>query len=382
MASMGLQVLGIALSVIGWLATILCCALPMWRETAFVGNNIVTAQIIWEGLWMNCVVQSTGQMQCKFYDSLLALPQDLQAARAMVVVAIVLAVLGTLLAVTGGKCTNCVEDDTAKAKVMIISGIIFIIAGVLILIPISWSANSIIQDFYNPMVTDSQKRDLGSSLYVLLMATMTMQLGGLLLAALGWLGSILTCALPMWKVTAFIGSNIVVAQVFWEGLWMNCVYETTGQMQCKAYDSLLELTSDLQAARALVVTSIFVALFAFLTAISGADCTRCVDDKDAKTRISIVAGAIFVLAGIMLLIPVSWSANSIVTNFYNPMVPAALKRELGAALYIGWAASALLLFGGGILCCSGPPSQQDTYPKVYRAVKGCSPMAYPMKDYV
>ncbi|NXG67506.1 CLD4 protein, partial [Hemiprocne comata] len=213
-------------------------------------------------------------------------------------------------------------------------------------------------------------------------AMMTMQLGGLMLAVLGWLGSILTCALPMWKVTAFIGSNIVVAQVFWEGLWMNCVYESTGQMQCKVYDSLLELTSDLQVARALVVTSIFVALFAFLTAILGADFTRWVDDKGTKTRISIVAGIIFVLASIMLLIPVSWSANSIVSNFYNPMVPEALKRELGAALYIGWASSALQLFGGGILCCSGPPSQQDSYPKKYRAAKTCGPMGYPMQDYV
>uniref|UniRef100_A0A8U8B1G4 Claudin n=1 Tax=Geospiza parvula TaxID=87175 RepID=A0A8U8B1G4_GEOPR len=133
MASMGMQVLGIALSVIGWLASILCCALPMWRET-----------IIWEGLWMSCVVQSTGQMQCKVYDSLLALPQDLQAARAMVVVAIVLAILGTLLAVTGGKCTNCVEDDTAKAKVMIFSGIIFIVAGILILIPISGQGDPVL----------------------------------------------------------------------------------------------------------------------------------------------------------------------------------------------------------------------------------------------
>ncbi|XP_009948559.1 PREDICTED: claudin-4-like [Leptosomus discolor] len=214
------------------------------------------------------------------------------------------------------------------------------------------------------------------------MATMTMQLGGLILAVLGWLGSILTCALPTWKVTAFIGSNIVVAQVFWEGLWMNCVYESTGQMQCKVYDSMLDLASDLQAARALVVTSIFVAFFACLTALSGADCTRCVDDKSTKSRISTVAGAIFILAGIMLLIPVSWSANTIVNNFYNPMVPEALKRELGAALYIGWASSALLLFGGGILCCSGPPAQQDPYPQKYRAVKTSSPMCYPMKDYV
>ncbi|XP_009082749.1 PREDICTED: claudin-3-like [Acanthisitta chloris] len=214
------------------------------------------------------------------------------------------------------------------------------------------------------------------------MATMTMQLGGLMMAAVGWLGSILTCALPMWKVTAFIGSNIVVAQVFWEGLWMNCVYESTGQMQCKGYDSLLELTSDLQAARALVVTSIFVAFLAFLISLSGADCTRCVDDSNAKNRISVVAGVIFILSSIMLLIPVSWSANSIVSNFYNPMVPQALKRELGAALYIGWASSALQLFGGSILCCSGPQSQQDSYPRKYRGVKTCGPMGYAMKDYV
>ncbi|NXC43346.1 CLD4 protein, partial [Penelope pileata] len=208
------------------------------------------------------------------------------------------------------------------------------------------------------------------------MATMSMQLGGLVLAVLGWLGSILACALPMWKVTAFIGYNIVVAQVFWEGLWMNCVYESTGQMQCKAYDSLLDLTSDLQAARALVVTSIIMSIFGLFTAISGADCTRCMEDKSSKGRISIVAGAIFVLAGIVMLIPVSWSANSIVTNFYNPMVPQALKRELGAALYVGWASSALQLLGGGMLCCSGPPVQQDPYPKVYRAVKGCDSMGY------
>ncbi|NXS04910.1 CLD3 protein, partial [Oxylabes madagascariensis] len=156
----------------------------------------------------------------------------------------------------------------------------------------------------------------------------------------------------------------------------------TGQMQCKAYDSLLELTSDLQAARALVVTSIFVACLAFFIALSGADCTRCVDDNGTKTRISAVAGVIFIMASIMLLIPVSWSANSIVSNFYNPMVPEALKRELGAALYIGWASSALQLFGGGVLCCSGSQSQQDPYPKKYRAVKTCGPMGYAMKDYV
>uniref|UniRef100_A0A3Q3FN86 Claudin n=1 Tax=Labrus bergylta TaxID=56723 RepID=A0A3Q3FN86_9LABR len=63
MVSMGRQMLGYALAIVGFLGTIIVCALPMWKVTAFIGANIVTAQVIWEGLWMNCVTQSTGQMQ-------------------------------------------------------------------------------------------------------------------------------------------------------------------------------------------------------------------------------------------------------------------------------------------------------------------------------
>ncbi|XP_029468718.1 claudin-4 [Rhinatrema bivittatum] len=181
MASMGLQVFGILMSMIGWVGSIVTCALPMWRVTAFIGNNIVVAQIIWEGLWMNCVVQSTGQMQCKVYDSMLALPQDLQAARALIVIAIVVGILGLMLSIVGGKCTNCVEEESAKAKIMIVSGIVFIVAGLLTLIPVSWSAHNIIRDFYNPIVTEPQKRELGASLYIGWASAALFILGGALL---------------------------------------------------------------------------------------------------------------------------------------------------------------------------------------------------------
>lgn len=178
MASMGLQVTGIALAVLGWLAVMLCCALPMWRVTAFIGSNIVTSQTIWEGLWMNCVVQSTGQMQCKVYDSLLALPQDLQAARALVIISIIVAALGVLLSVVGGKCTNCLEDESAKAKTMIVAGVVFLLAGLLVIVPVSWTAHNIIQDFYNPLVASGQKREMGASLYVGWAASGLLLLGG------------------------------------------------------------------------------------------------------------------------------------------------------------------------------------------------------------
>ncbi|TRY87397.1 hypothetical protein DNTS_013884 [Danionella cerebrum] len=166
MASQGIQILGIMLCMIGWLGTIAACGMPMWRVTAFIGTNIVTAQIIWEGLWMSCVVQSTGQMQCKVHDSMLALSQDLQASRAMVIVSIMVGFFGFLMAVIGGKCTNCLEDEGAKARACIISGVVLIIAGCLILIPVCWSAQTLIRDFYNPLVTESQRRELGASLYI------------------------------------------------------------------------------------------------------------------------------------------------------------------------------------------------------------------------
>lgn len=181
MASQGIQILGVILALLGWFCAIITCALPMWRVTAFIGANIVTAQVIWEGLWMNCVVQSTGQMQCKVYDSLLALPQDLQAARAMVIISVLVGVFGVLMAIIGGKCTNCMEDESSKAKACIVSGVIFIIAGLLILIPVSWSAQTVVRDFYNPLLSEAQRRELGASLYIGWGSGLLLMLGGGLL---------------------------------------------------------------------------------------------------------------------------------------------------------------------------------------------------------
>uniref|UniRef100_A0A8C6T632 Claudin 4 n=1 Tax=Neogobius melanostomus TaxID=47308 RepID=A0A8C6T632_9GOBI len=131
MVSQGIQMIGISVSVIGWLLVVVACGLPMWRVTAFIGANIVTAQTIWQGMWMNCVVQSTGQMQCKVYDSMLALSQDLQAARAMVIISILTGIVGLLLAIAGAKCTNCIEEERVKATTCIASGVLFIVSGLL-----------------------------------------------------------------------------------------------------------------------------------------------------------------------------------------------------------------------------------------------------------
>ncbi|XP_071352912.1 claudin-4-like [Trachinotus anak] len=354
MVSASCQMLGIALCIIGWIGVIVACVLPQWKVTAFIGQSIVTAQTTWEGIWMNCVIQSTGQMQCKVYDSMLALSQDLQAARALIIISVLIGIVGILLSIAGGKCTNCVEDEGAKLKIGIASGVIFIIAGVLCVIPVSWTAHQTISDFYNPLVPQSQKKELG-------MVSQGIQIIGISMAVIGWFMVVVVCALPMWKVTAFVGANIITAQTIWQGMWMNCVVQSTGQMQCKVYDSMLALPQDLQAARAMIIISILTGIFGVVLSIAGGKCTNCIEEERSKAKACILAGVLFIVSGLLCLIPVSWSANTIINNFYNPLMIQAQKYELGAALYIGWAAAALLLMGGGLLCWNCPPKHEHPH---------------------
>ncbi|XP_061575855.1 claudin-4-like [Cololabis saira] len=193
------------------------------------------------------------------------------------------------------------------------------------------------------------------------MVSQGIQITAIAMAVIGWVLDIVVCALPMWKVTAFIGANIITAQTVWQGLWMNCVVQSTGQMQCKVYDSMLALQQDLQAARAMTIISILLGVFGLIMSIAGGKCTNCIEDEASKAKTCIVSGVAFIVSGLLVLIPVCWSANSIISNFYNPMLLQTQKFEMGAALYIGWAASALLLMGGGLLCWNCPPKEDQRH---------------------
>ncbi|XP_056263804.1 claudin-4-like [Pseudoliparis swirei] len=379
MVSLGLELVGVILSVLGWVLCVVSCALPMWRVSAFIGSNIVTAQVYWEGLWMSCVFQSTGQMQCKVYDSMLALPQDLQAARALTVVSIIMGAVSLLISMVGAKCTNCIEDEGVKARVMAASGGAFITVALMQLVPVSWSAHTIIIEFYSPLIHSGQKMEIGVAM------SMGMEIVGIALGVIGFIIAIVTCILPMWRVTAFIGANIITAQTISEGLWMNCVTQSTGQMQCKIYDSMLALTPDLQASRAMMIVAIILAVLGVMISIVGAKCTNCIEDEASKAKVMIIAGIFFVLAGLLVLIPVSWTATVVIQNFYNPLLISAQKRELGASIYIGWGAATLLLIGGAMLCSSCPPKEKKYKPPrmAYTAPRSASAGGgYDRKDYV
>uniref|UniRef100_A0A8C8S376 Claudin n=1 Tax=Pelusios castaneus TaxID=367368 RepID=A0A8C8S376_9SAUR len=217
------------------------------------------------------------------------------------------------------------------------------------------------------------------------MASTALEILGLGLCVLGWVGVILACGLPMWQVSAFIDSHIVVAQTTWEGLWMNCVVQSTGQMQCKVYDSILALSPEVQAGRALTVLVALLGLVALMVTVVGAQCTTCVRPGKVKSWIVVAGGALYIFCGLLVLIPVCWFANIIISGFYDPNVPNSKKREMGSALYIGWAATALLLFGGSLICCcTCSRGEENAFPVKYSASsrRPTSNGEYDKKNYV
>lgn len=137
---------------------------------------------------------------------------------------------------------------------------------------------------------------------------------------------------------------------------MTCVVQSTGQIQCKPYESVLALSADLQAARALIVLAIATGSAGLILAFVGGKCTRFLDEEGGgvKGKVAVAAGAVLIATGLLCLIPTSWAAGSVVRKFYSASIDAQ-RREIGACLYIGWGASILLILGGGLFISSACP---------------------------
>ncbi|XP_020385553.1 claudin-14 [Rhincodon typus] len=234
------------------------------------------------------------------------------------------------------------------------------------------------------------------------MAHMGIQIIGFSLGLLGLFGTLITTILPHWCRIAHMGADIITAMEFTKGLWMECVWQSTGIYQCQVYRSQLALPPHLQAARAMMVISCLLSVLATFFSVMGMKCTMCFKESSFKNNIAIAGGICYILAGIMCLIPVSWSTNDLIRDFYDPMIPPGIKYEMGEALYIGFVSMSVTLIGGALLCLSSPqqrncrpyepqPSFSQTateyrLPVVYKgnpiSQTSASHSSYRLQDYV
>ncbi|XP_056122557.1 claudin-1 [Rhinichthys klamathensis goyatoka] len=201
------------------------------------------------------------------------------------------------------------------------------------------------------------------------MANAGLQLLGYVLASLGLLGLIASTAMAEWKISSYAGDNIITAQAMYEGLWQSCVSQSTGQLQCKVYDSLLQIPGEVQGTRALMILAAFLCGIGLLIAAVGMKCTTCLSgNTEQKNKVAVAGGVLFVIAGVCALIATSWYGENIRRKFFDPFTPTNSRYEFGKALYVGWGASALTVIGGSMLCCNCPSKAAGkTYPPPTRA---------------
>lgn len=179
MASLRIQILASVFCLAWWAALILSCILPMWTVAKFIGCTWGPRQIFWKGIWMICVgVEGTRPLKCE-YRLTLTPSAELQAARALMVLAIITGAAGLILAFVRVKCTQFLDQKApgAKGKVAVAAGAVLIVTGLLCLIPTSWAAIAMPQMFYNPSI-DMLQQKFGACLYIGWGASILLMLGG------------------------------------------------------------------------------------------------------------------------------------------------------------------------------------------------------------
>ncbi|XP_039223449.1 claudin-19 [Crotalus tigris] len=199
------------------------------------------------------------------------------------------------------------------------------------------------------------------------MASAGLQLTGYFLALAGWAAAICALVLPQWKQSSYAGDAIITAVGLYEGLWMSCAAQSTGQVQCKLHESLLSLDVHIQTSRALMVVSILLGFVGTVVSVTGMKCTKVGDQNPvAKSWIAVLGGVLFLLAGLCTAGAVSWYASRVTYDFFNPGTPLNAKYEFGPALFVGWAAASLLILGGSFLSCSCPKPEERREQQYYR----------------
>ncbi|XP_043956001.1 claudin-4-like [Gambusia affinis] len=172
------------------------------------------------------------------------------------------------------------------------------------------------------------------------MASKAVQMVFVALSAIGLIGVIICCALPEWAVLHHDDDDMEIH----EGLWKMCEKYRSGPQECGTYDDSL-IPSELHAFRALTVISCLLGVLSLLLLFFGSDVIQCVQNRDTKTKMILAGGVGLLLAGLLVIIPVSWLSNNI-----RNLQTGQMRVLVGASIYIGYVAGLMLMLTGGVLC--------------------------------
>lgn len=141
------------------------------------------------------------------------------------------------------------------------------------------------------------------------------------------------------------------------GLWGTCIFQEVGPVDCRPYDSMLELPSEIQLARILISLVMGLGLLSLALAIPGLNsvngCRDQLEDLTCKRALKGLAGVLCLVSGILVLFPASYIAHLTVVRYFDELVPIVVPRwEFGYGLFCGWIAGIFHVIAGILLLTS------------------------------
>ncbi|XP_056122947.1 claudin-10-like [Rhinichthys klamathensis goyatoka] len=187
---------------------------------------------------------------------------------------------------------------------------------------------------------------------------MYVEIGCFVSCLCGWMLICSTLATEYW-VFSEVSSVVLTTGNYYSNLWMDCVSDTTGVSDCKYFPSMMDLPVFLHVCRALSVVSVIFGFWGAVLALIGMKCTKIGGSELANARVTFAAALTYMASGFSGMIVYSWWGDKVRSEFVDPYF-LETKFELGAALFIGWGGSCLVICGSAVMCYF---SGKESFPK-------------------
>ncbi|XP_056407673.1 putative claudin-24 [Hyla sarda] len=172
---------GTLFSLAGLILSCVTTYVPLWKNLNLDLNELENWTM---GLWQTCVVQEEGGMQCKDFDSFLALSSEFRISRILMCLSNGSGMLGLAISSLGLECVKFgAGNQELKNRLLLLGGIMLWTSGLSVLVPVSWVAYDTVQEFWDESIPDIVPRwEFGEALFMGWFGSFFLFLGGSLLA--------------------------------------------------------------------------------------------------------------------------------------------------------------------------------------------------------
>lgn len=170
-----LQLAALGLAVAGWICAILTRCLALWRVSGTLDNTTASLPAYWDGVWLewdHWDMAHDGRLHCSFYQSLLSLSESFRTWIGLIAAAIVAGAVAAVIGAVGA--IWCPQ----RGQVPVFSGALFVLSGILILVPTAWTCHQTSQPLKGATLL---RRDWGPALYLGWISFALMLAGGVFL---------------------------------------------------------------------------------------------------------------------------------------------------------------------------------------------------------